>query len=120
LESYGFVWKSSRKTHIGTPADWRMLQEVIRTGRFFDTKRELEFFATSDETARMLVEIFKRDSYARYPHILEPSAGEGAIVAAILAAISTASVTAAELDPMRARKLRARFARNERGAWSRG
>jgi len=114
LLNYGFAWKASRKTHLGTPADWVNFEAVIESGLFFDSKRELEFFATSDLAARELIAQLQREIWSDAPRILEPSGGDGTLVAHALAAFRRATVTAIELDPIRARVLRKRFAGTDR------
>jgi hypothetical protein len=114
IEACGFTWKSRLKTHVGLPGAVAALKQVISAGVYDDTKRALEFFATSASGAEVLARILEAEVYGEPPHILEPSAGDGALVDAILHAIPDARVTAIELDHRRAEKLAAKFEHDPR------
>jgi hypothetical protein len=111
----GFTWKAKQKTHIGTCGDAAALARLIEMGVYDDTKRGLEFFSTSVEAAAVMARLLAEDiRWDEAPRVLEPSAGDGVLVAAILNAVPQAQVTAVELEPLRAARLRARFANDTR------
>lgn len=112
LTALGFRWIARIKTHVGDRSAALRLERAIEAGTYHDTKQSLEFFATSPSTARVLAQVLSDKLYQDEPRILEPSAGEGVLIAAVLDAIPNARITAVELDPLRAEVLRRRFASN--------
>ncbi len=99
LSAIGGVWNRKAGAHVFDGDPQEGLDSVITTGEVVRAK-DLGFFATPADLAKELV------SYAEVEagmNVLEPSAGEGAIVAALLAA--GACVEAIELDAGRAKKL---------------
>jgi hypothetical protein len=115
LAEAGFVWNSGLGTHVGSDADLEAFEQIRDTGFYYDSKRDLEFFATAPAAAATLAnllasEVGRRDA----PRILEPSAGDGSLVQAILAAMPSATVKAVECDARRAQIMRARFAGDSR------
>jgi SAM-dependent methyltransferase len=111
----GFTWSTRMQTHRGTRRARAALDQVAASGFYDDTIRALEFYATSPSTAAMLAKDLADnvwvDGTAR---ILEPGAGDGALVAAVLEQMDDVVVTAVEIDPARAEDLRERFAGDER------
>lgn len=110
LNACNIHWHRRRKTHLATAVALAELQCAIASGSYYDSKRALEFYATSEATADILAaELAEHVDWLDQPQILEPSAGDGALVQAVLNAIPQACITAIELDPRRAALLRHRF-----------
>lgn len=82
LEACGLEWNRKAKAHIGTgsQAVAELIALVIATGEIM-TAKDLGFFPTPPDLASQLVEIAE---VKRGDHVLEPSAGEGAIAMALL------------------------------------
>lgn len=80
LRTIGGQWTRKARAHIfhGDPRD--ALDQILADGGFRDVKQELEQFFTPAPLARQLVEMADVEGMA----VLEPSAGEGAIVAECL------------------------------------
>lgn len=115
LEACGIQWNRKRKTHVLSPDSLQELRAAVESGIYYDSARALEFFATAKETARDLALMLAdklRDEDA--PIVLEPSAGEGALICALLEVMPNARVVGVELDPRRARTLAERFAGDPR------
>ncbi len=95
LKAIGGKWNRAHKGHVfdGDPRD--ALDEVALTGEYTDKKQAFQFFETPEWLAAGLVaEAEIRDGM----RVLEPSAGRGRIVRAIIAACNTAIVEAVELQ----------------------
>lgn len=109
LEACGLVWNRKAKQHLASantdPAE--LIALVIATGEIV-TAKDLGFFPTPPELARELV---VRANVTSGQHVLEPSAGEGAIVLPLLR--FGADVVAIERDAARRAELIDRF----RGAY---
>lgn len=111
----GFIWSTRGQTHRGSQRAKAMLADVAASGYYDDTVRALEFYATSPAQAETLAgDLAEHVWSATVPRILEPSAGDGALVEAVLAATPEVAITAVEIDPARAAELRDRFAGDER------
>lgn len=95
LEAIGGKWSRRERAHVfeGNPRD--LIDSVITTGKV-QTGAELGWFPTPPSLATELVQLA---GVRPGDHVLEPSAGEGAIVLEIQAAGGI--VTAVELDPGR-------------------
>ena len=104
LEALGGVWNRKAKAHVFASGDAAAtLANVLETGRYTHDK-DLGFFPTP---AGLADELADRARITPGMTVLEPSAGEGAIVAALLA--RGALVTAVEFDERRARTLAQRY-----------
>lgn len=103
LQACGAKWSRKHKAHVFTHEDaGERLQMAIDTGEVI-TAQELGFFPTPTPLACELVQL----ADVRPGHfVLEPSAGEGAIVEALLT-IGVASVDCIERDAYRRRQLEA-------------
>ena len=80
LECLGGKWNRGTKAHVFLKSPIEMIDEAMITGEVTDEKKEFQFFRTPKAVAMKLVamaEIKGRMS------VLEPSAGDGAIVEAI-------------------------------------
>ena len=103
LRALGGRWCSRSRTHRFERDPSEALSKVLDDGAVA-TARDLGWFPTPAALARSLVE---RAAVTPGARVLEPSAGEGAIVEALLCA--GAEVTAIEIEPRRVERLRARF-----------
>jgi len=110
LKTIGIIWSRREKLHLADTNSIRLFFEAAHRGSYVDTIDVLEYFPTSSEYAATLAQRLAAElEWMDAPHILEPSAGDGIMVAAILDAIPHATVTAVELDPKRCRDLERRF-----------
>jgi hypothetical protein len=80
LELIGGKWKSGKVQGFVFPIDPSELLEQIAGGESRNLKKEYQFFATPDDLADEVVQLA---SITEEHTILEPSAGQGAIVNAI-------------------------------------
>jgi predicted RNA methylase len=103
LAALGGKWERSMAAHVFDGNPQEALDNVIDTGEFVRDK-DLGFFATPPELALKLVELAEVEEHMT---VLEPSAGEGAIVAALRDV--GADVWAYEIDRGRFDKLAKRF-----------
>lgn len=85
LELIGGKWKGGKTYGFVFQADPTELLEQIASGEKRNLKKEYQFFATPPELAAHMVEIAElgETDGKGYGDILEPSAGQGAIVKAI-------------------------------------
>lgn len=104
LEAAGARWDRRAQRHVFVRDDAREAFVRMLAEGTFTTASDLAFFATPAHLARELV---LAAGVRRGQRVLEPSAGEGAIVAELLAV--GAEVVAVEYDARRAATLRARF-----------
>jgi len=94
LQLIGGIWKGNKIQGFVFQTDPTELLEQIAYGESRNLKKEFQFFATPAKLADRLVELA---SINRHHEILEPSAGQGAIIEAILRAEPEAKVYAIEL-----------------------
>lgn len=80
LELIGGKWKGGKVMGFVFPSDPSRLLEQIANGENRNLKKEFQFFPTPDDIADYLVELA---DISREHFILEPSAGQGAIIHAI-------------------------------------
>jgi hypothetical protein len=80
LKLIGGQWKGGKTMGFVFSEDPTNLLAQIARGTKRDIKKEYQFFATSDSLADQLVEMAEIEEY---DNVLEPSAGQGAIVKAI-------------------------------------
>lgn len=77
LENIGGKWNRKVKGHVFNDNPIDLLDNVILTGEVVDVKKEFQYFPTPKQIGKLLVEFAEiKDSDI----ILEPSAGQGAIV----------------------------------------
>lgn len=113
--AFNIAWKKRRKVHEASQEGYFALRAALAAGYYVDTRKSLEFYATAPDFAKALAEELAEDlRWMDEPRILEPSAGDGAIVAAILDALPKARVTAVEIEPFRAALLTERFRGDDR------
>lgn len=106
LETIGAVWKRGLKCHVFPPDAEAKLADILGKGVAVNEQKLNQYYATPDHIAeRMVAEANITDGC----RILEPSAGEGAILSRILERIHDwelkCQITAVELNPDRAKVL---------------
>jgi len=94
LELIGGKWKGGRVGGFVFPQDPSALINDLRAGKKRNLKKEFQFFETPPTVAEMLVRLAQ---ITAINSILEPSAGQGAIVKAIRNVFPTAEVDCYEL-----------------------
>jgi predicted RNA methylase len=111
LETLGGSWNRKLKGHLflsdGDLED--ALDTVVHTGGFVDRKKLLQFYETPPLIAERLVDLTEIDDDMR---VLEPSAGHGRIVDALLPVCGQTTLTLCEIDPEKAHKLRTKYGEN--------
>jgi hypothetical protein len=106
LTRLGGKWKGGKvRAHIFEDEPAPLLAEVLATG-IMPLDNPLDFYRTPDNVLDMMIE-HARHMAPNATTILEPSAGDGAIVTRLLAAFPGAQITVVEIGPKWAAKLRA-------------
>jgi len=101
LSRLGGKWKGGKtQAHVFDDPAGPLLAEVLATG-LMPPDNPLDFYRTPESLAERLAQLVSGQ------RLLEPSAGDGAIVRALLKVHPTAEITAVEVEPKRAEKLRA-------------
>jgi type I restriction-modification system DNA methylase subunit len=98
LEAAGGKWNRKAQAHVFEGDAGEIMEQIILTGKVTNKKQELGFFPTPPAiVARMIeaAEINNGDT------ILEPSAGDGAILRGIRAMFPLNHLTAVEIDAKR-------------------
>lgn len=104
LEAMGGKWSRAGKAHV-FPEDARgLLEDVVFAGEYIDRKKEYQFFQTPVAVAALLFDIVRKHFQARKMNaetleVLEPSAGHGRIVQALLGLGKHTRIEMYELDP---------------------
>jgi len=83
IENAGGKWKGGKVQGFVFDRDPTEIISKLRSGEAVDIKQKYQFFATPDKLADKLVSLVDWSKY-KYPSILEPSAGQGALVKAVL------------------------------------
>ena len=102
LKTYGGTWSKKHKTIMfGDEEDAETsVLEACRTGVYVDLKKVYQFFETPEPVAKRLLRDADMEGHLT---VLEPSAGNGALICAIAAACAGSrdnfEVTAVELNP---------------------
>jgi len=97
LELIGGKWKGGKVAGFVFNEDPTDLLAQIANGEKRNLKKEFQFFATPDKLADLLV---KHANIKKGQAILEPSAGQGAIIKAIQKALPNHPVDCYELMPV--------------------
>jgi phospholipid N-methyltransferase len=103
LECLGGKWNRSAKAHVWDCDPGDPIADAVMTGEVRDWKKELQFFPTPKETAQWMVGLLKIQDGER---VLEPSAGDGAILRAIRDTVHECRLVAVEINPQMADKMR--------------
>jgi phospholipid N-methyltransferase len=105
LELIGFRWDRRAKCHVGQPGSADALREALAGGKVVDEKQTYQFFETPDLLASRMAALAQIEPTHS---VLEPSAGKGAILRAIVACGSApAVIDVCELNPKMADELKA-------------
>jgi len=100
LECLGGKWSRGDKGHMFSVDPAGLIDDAMITGEATDEKKEFQFFRTPKDVVMKLVEMAELKAGMS---VLEPSAGDGAIVGAIQASGIIPDVI--ELNPKNERKL---------------
>lgn len=101
LENLGGQWNRKHQPHMFAGDAAEVLAQAIGDGAYIDRKKTLQFYPTPLPIAKRLVELARvKDGDS----VLEPSAGDGAIIEAI--PVTAARITAVEIDAENVAKLR--------------
>lgn len=111
LEGAGGKWSRKDRLHVFDRDPRDLLGLAIETGEARNVKKELQAFYTPAALARVVA---KAAALREGHEVLEPSAGGGALVDAVLAACPGALVWTYEVDEVAFRRLGARGIRCER------
>lgn len=95
LESIGGKWNRKAKGHIFDTDPAELLDSLIITGETVDIKKQFQFFPTPRPIAEMMCDMAEINQYSR---VLEPSAGNGALIE-VIAERGPESIYAVELNP---------------------
>ena len=106
LQALGGKWNRSAKGHKFAADARAAMTEALEAGSIVDQKKTLEQFFTPPELADRVVWMADIDGTMT---VLEPSAGGGALIAAIAEENSSAIITAVEIDPALCAALRAEW-----------
>lgn len=107
LVALGGKWNRQRQGHAFTGDGKAKFDEAMSAGVAVDQKRTMEQFFTPPEIADRLVEMAMPSSR---DEVLEPSAGAGAIIDALVrGGVHLTQITAVELDPALVADLRTKF-----------
>ncbi|MET7772021.1 class I SAM-dependent methyltransferase [Nocardia sp. NPDC005366] len=106
LEAMGGKWNRQARAHVFPDNPSEIIEAAVTRGMTPNTDRKVleAYWATPEPLARLLV-AGEHSGIAALPpgaHVLEPSAGDGALVRAILATNPGVEVTAVEPDRARA------------------
>lgn len=107
IEMLGGKWNKKEKCHLFPEDAGDRVAEAIMIGEVTDLKQLYQFFATPPALAARMVEMSDiRDGMS----VLEPSAGDGAIVDAIIRHFPSDMIDVCELNPQHHKALRLRGA----------
>lgn len=93
LTGIGGKWNRKAKAHVFSSDPTELMGRVLN-GEKINLKKDFQFFETPQELADQLVEHAEIESHH---HVLEPSAGQGAIIEAIIRAHGYMNISAIEL-----------------------
>jgi hypothetical protein len=109
LEILGGKWNRGAKGHVFEMDATDAIESAILTGSVVDARKVFQFFETPESIATLVVELAEITDDCE---ILEPSAGRGALLDAVLEAHPgiLSPITAVDLDPQRMEELGAKYA----------
>jgi predicted RNA methylase len=96
LELLGGKWNKKLKAHVFPGSIEDAIDSVLLTGEVKDVKKELQFFETSPELAKRLVDMAEIDETM---NCLEPSAGRGRIADAIAKVLDKQEIICYDINP---------------------
>lgn len=96
LEAAGGKWNRKAKAHIFDTDASDRIEQIILTGDVVVPKDDFEFFPTPPEIARRVIDLAE---ITNEMHVLEPSAGRGALVLEVKERAPDAMVSMFELMP---------------------
>jgi predicted RNA methylase len=100
IEAAGGKWDRKARAHLFADPAEPIIETILLTGEIVSRKQELQFFETPPEVAETLIGLA---SLSPSLTVLEPSAGDGAIVNAVAPLVS--AVVAVEIDHLHAENL---------------
>lgn len=100
MELIGGKWKSGKVAGFVFPADPTALVQKIIEGHQPNLKKEFQFFATPADIADEMVRLSGLWERGSHPKVLEPSAGQGALIDAAFRVSPNALIDAYELMPI--------------------
>lgn len=107
LEALGGKWKGGKVQAVIFPFDIEaQLAACVESGTYVDRKKALGFFETPADIAAEIVALARIKDYM---DALEPSAGHGAILKAIIDDCPTAEIVGVEIDHQNREKIVERF-----------
>lgn len=96
LQGIGGAWKGGKIAGFVFKTDPTTLLQRLQSGERINLKKDFQFFETPDELADMMaLRLMATPKHS----ILEPSAGQGALIKAVLRRVPEAQITAYELMP---------------------
>src|SRR5580692_5482458 len=98
LEAAGGKWNRKAQAHIFEGDAAEIMDQIILTGKVTNKKQELGFFPTPPDVVNRLIELAE---ISNGDSILEPSAGNGAILRVLRQMCPLNSITAVEIDESR-------------------
>lgn len=101
LESIGLKWNRSAKCHVSEHDVEELIESILNSGEWVDEKKLNQFYETPAAIVTTLINsaTFGRDSQIR---ILEPSAGNGAILSQLINRFPNAVIDFCEINKSRA------------------
>ena len=96
LEAIGGEWNRKIKGHVFDKDPAALLEDMILTGTYIDSKKEFQFFPTPRNVVEQMIEL----ADVQPDHsVLEPSAGTGAIAMVIRERFPENDLTVADINP---------------------
>jgi predicted RNA methylase len=106
IEGLGGKWNRKLRGHLFTVDPRTLYGQAVENGAYVDRKKTLQFFETPAEVARRMI---VRAKIKKTDLVLEPSAGHGALLAAIDQNHPGPYITAVEVDEDNCNAVRERF-----------
>lgn len=96
LESIGGKWNRKAKGHVFDDDPAGLIDSMIVTGSVTDWRKELQFFQTPRPVVLQMLELAEMNGSET---VMEPSAGQGAILDVIKERFPTCSLVANDINP---------------------
>lgn len=104
LEALGAKWDRKAGAHVAEYEIEKELREVIKTGHYYNWKKDTDFFETP-ECVNKFIDYFNPYSKDDAINILEPSAGKGNLLRYLRQRHPKAKLYAAEINPLHMKDL---------------